>query len=150
MSEQSKKCSNCKELKPLSEFHKNKWKKDGYSHNCRPCCKALKHRYYHKDVELSRKKQRERLKDPEYAEANRARSKKWYYEHKEQAIAKAKVWAQNHPELVKAKSKKWRETHKQLAKVRAKQWYEKKKQEMEEAWQSRLAKQGWKTNDTEA
>lgn len=32
-------CSRCKNIKPESEFYKNKSKEDGYSHNCKECGK---------------------------------------------------------------------------------------------------------------
>lgn len=35
-----KKCSHCKEIKPLSEFSKTKTNKDGLSYLCRPCNRA--------------------------------------------------------------------------------------------------------------
>lgn len=40
-----KKCAICKELKPLSEFNKNKRKKDGLSTDCRECVKVYLEEY---------------------------------------------------------------------------------------------------------
>jgi len=39
----NKKCSRCKELKDISNFWKNRSRKDGYAHECKSCIKKLKH-----------------------------------------------------------------------------------------------------------
>lgn len=41
-----KTCTFCKEVKPLSEFNKNKAKKDGLQNKCRPCSQAKFKEYY--------------------------------------------------------------------------------------------------------
>jgi len=33
----SKRCSHCKEIKPLSKFYKNRQKKDGHEYQCKDC-----------------------------------------------------------------------------------------------------------------
>jgi hypothetical protein len=65
----SKPCTTCKVEKPLSEFHKNKGRKDGYGYQCKTCKaaerktrrpleNALKRKQYWSNIE----KERERLK----------------------------------------------------------------------------------------
>lgn len=39
-------CSKCREEKPLSEFRKDKTKKDGYYSSCKKCCKG----FYQKNI----------------------------------------------------------------------------------------------------
>lgn len=34
----TKMCCRCRVTKPLSDFSKNKWRKNGLNHNCRSCC----------------------------------------------------------------------------------------------------------------
>lgn len=41
-----KTCHNCKTEKPLSEFNKNKAKKDGLSATCRECMKTFRKKHY--------------------------------------------------------------------------------------------------------
>ena len=44
-------CSLCKISKPFSDFFKNKWHKDGYSHDCKICKTARNKQYYLKNKE---------------------------------------------------------------------------------------------------
>jgi hypothetical protein len=41
-----KKCSDCKEIKAVTEFNKNKAKKDGYGSKCRDCMKIYRKAHY--------------------------------------------------------------------------------------------------------
>ena len=66
----SKKCTKCGELKPLSEYFKNIRALDGLSHHCKLCQKETYAKYYasHRKEGLSR-------------------SKKYYMEHREEKTA---------------------------------------------------------------
>jgi hypothetical protein len=46
-----KKCTSCKDDKFLSDFNKNKSKKDGYNNICRVCSNKRSKKYYHDNVE---------------------------------------------------------------------------------------------------
>jgi hypothetical protein len=52
---ETKKCCNCKELKILSEFNKNKAKKDGYNTICRVCSNLRSKKYYEDNVDHHKK-----------------------------------------------------------------------------------------------
>ena len=41
-----KRCPRCGETKPLSEFHKNKLRRDGVQVYCKPCRAVIDHGYY--------------------------------------------------------------------------------------------------------
>ena len=43
--EELKRCSRCKELKPVAEFHKDSYRKDGLAVHCRSCTKERNRRY---------------------------------------------------------------------------------------------------------
>lgn len=45
-----KRCSGCGEVKPLSEFHKNKGRKDGVNSYCKPCRAVIDHKRYEAKV----------------------------------------------------------------------------------------------------
>ena len=55
-----KKCVVCKQLKELSEFNKNRTRKDGLQTKCRECSKVLykKHKYRNPDYYVKRNKRR--------------------------------------------------------------------------------------------
>lgn len=84
-----KSCSECKAEKPLSEFYKDKAKKDGASSRCKPCSKEYGRRYYEKNSELLRKYSRE-----------------WYKENRERACAKNLANYYKNIDIRKAKRKK--------------------------------------------
>ena len=41
-----KECTRCKHVKPISEFNKNKSKKDGHNNLCRLCSNVNSKHYY--------------------------------------------------------------------------------------------------------
>lgn len=45
----TKRCSTCKEIKPLSEFHKNKSTKDGLQKSCKNCMKKVRAKHKEKN-----------------------------------------------------------------------------------------------------
>ena len=40
-----KKCTKCKEIKPLNEFYKQSKSKDGYAYQCKDCRRIMKRKY---------------------------------------------------------------------------------------------------------
>lgn len=117
-------CTKCKKTKPISEFHKQKKAKDGYSYWCKECMKE-----YNKKYNQSHKKQRQ-----EYLEKNKEQIKKrsqkygkiYYQNHKQEIknynkIQKKKYY-QEHKEEIKKKVKKYREENKDKIDKKHKQW----------------------------
>jgi 5-methylcytosine-specific restriction endonuclease McrA len=51
-----KRCAMCKELLPVTEFHKNKARKDGLDTRCKECSKLHRKQQYHKDPEKEKAK----------------------------------------------------------------------------------------------
>ena len=51
-----KRCGQCGEIKPLTEFNRSSKDKDGYQWKCRACYKAYNKSRYTYDIELSRTK----------------------------------------------------------------------------------------------
>ena len=87
-----KKCSKCGEVKPLSEFSKDKYAKDGFVYQCKSCVKA-----YH---EASK-------------EILKAKNKAYYEGNREKIKAKRKAYYEVNKEIVKAKNKAYYEANKQ-------------------------------------
>ncbi len=46
----TKRCSRCKQIKPISEFHKNRAQKDGYRNHCKNCVKCYQQSEKGKEV----------------------------------------------------------------------------------------------------
>jgi hypothetical protein len=70
-------CTVCKQLKPLSEFYRERRRPDGYGYRCKPCHSATVSAKYHERLERSRKLRRERYhRNRESERASNARSRK--------------------------------------------------------------------------
>ena len=85
-------CTKCKVERELSEFDRDKYKKDGLSSSCKECRKA--YRSTHK-------------------EAIKACSKTYYTDHK----AERKAYLDSHKEEIKASKKAYYEDHKEEIKA---------------------------------
>jgi hypothetical protein len=53
-----KQCSKCKEVKSVSEFHKNRKIKSGYASACKPCVASYTKEFYHNNLEHHKLKAR--------------------------------------------------------------------------------------------
>lgn len=89
-----KTCSKCREVKPISEFHKNKSHKDDHANQCKNCRIEEKKRYRENNLERIRERDRTyRKNNPEkeinWRENNRENIKKYnriYYENNSEEI----------------------------------------------------------------
>lgn len=83
-----KKCSKCKLLKPISEFHKDKYKKDGLTCWCKDCKRKYGRKYHKKNkLEICRKASIYfQLHKKEKQVYDRIRDKKRYIEFKKLLI----------------------------------------------------------------
>lgn len=65
-----KRCSKCKELKPISEFAVNKTKKDGHASDCKACRKLYRDKHYqeHKDYYKTKVAEYKKKKAAEFEE----------------------------------------------------------------------------------
>jgi hypothetical protein len=59
--QESKKCSRCQQVKPLSEFNRATKSKDGYQWHCNACRKLHNKARYKYDLEVNRSKNLKRL-----------------------------------------------------------------------------------------
>lgn len=88
----TKRCSACKETKPVSEFCKRRDSKDGLNASCKPC-KSEKDRRYR---EANREKVAE--KGRRYYEANKEKiaeyRRRWYEANRERVIERSRSWSE--------------------------------------------------------
>lgn len=133
-----KTCSECRALKPLDDFHRNKARSDGRQSRCKACVKrydqarqardrdrrnAQSAAYYAANRERINERYRERRKnDPEWAEVERARSKAYYEGHRAEALENSKRWRKANPERYAEHQRRWRarnpEKVRELSRVR--------------------------------
>src|SRR5690606_25348938 len=115
-----KTCSKCKNLKPYSDFHKDKSRKDGCQRTCRPCVAAM-------DAER-RKNNADHLNrlNKAWRENNKERRKeylkKWEEENKEKIIAYRKEYYHKNRERLLAENKKYRDENKEKEAKRNDDW----------------------------
>ena len=89
-----KTCCKCKEERPRTEFNKNKSKPDGLNNYCKPCMKSYKRAWQSQEDVKERHKlqQREKRKNPEYAEAQRQVCRNYHAKNKEQIRSRQKQY----------------------------------------------------------
>ena len=113
---EQKRCSNCGELKPLSEFHKHRGRKDGLRSQCKTCCLAYATRYREANrEELAAFHRRYREAHPEKCAAS---DKRWYEANRERDATKHKRWVKANREKEEG-YRQQRRAHKLVATVEA-------------------------------
>ncbi|MEN6507399.1 MAG: hypothetical protein ABFD63_01190 [Smithella sp.] len=117
---ENKKCTKCEELKPLSEFHKSKYKRDGLVAHCKTCVKE-KHAVYYIN-----NKEKLKIQHEKYYEENKNHllelGRERYQENREKIIEQTKIWHQKHPEKAKAAVVKWRTNNREKQCQATKNW----------------------------
>lgn len=86
-----KKCSTCKQVKPVSEFYKRTDRKDKYSSRCKNCHAQAVKKWQENNVDY-------------FKEIN----KRWKQTHPEQHAQHNKKWASKNQDKVQAMNKDWR------------------------------------------
>lgn len=85
-----KKCCRCKEIKPLTDFYKDKNRKSGYTNECKSCRKVAQQRWQKANPEKTREQAR-----------------KWRKANPEKFSNIQKAWRALRPEKVKENFQKW-------------------------------------------
>lgn len=89
-----KKCTVCKEVKPMSEFYKDSRCRDGCYTKCKKCHAAAVKKWQANNI-------------AKFKELN----KNWKRAHKKQRAEKSREWAMAHPELSHERGKRSREKY---------------------------------------
>lgn len=114
-----KKCSKCKIEKELSDFNKNKVRKDGLQSYCKGCKKEYKGQWYKANKE----------KITEYIQDN----KEYYKEY-------SKKWRQANKEKIKERDKQYLEANKEKRKESQRRWQQANKEKLKEYRQANKEK----------
>lgn len=109
-----KTCTQCKQAKPLSEFHKRKASPDGLQPICKECKRQNDKEYYRNNSE--------RIKQ---------RIAKYRSKHIEECRAAYADWYQRNKEAVKARSRAWHHANKEKAAAYHKEYYRNNKSRLD-------------------
>lgn len=111
-----KKCSCCKQHKPLSDFTKSKSNKDGFGIYCFPCRKDKKKAEYlrNRDKYLARS-EKQRKENPENVSEIK---KQCYLKKLDQYKQKQRRYYEENRDAVLAQARRYRETNKKLIRER--------------------------------
>ena len=94
-----KRCSVCKNTKPIDEFYKDKQRLSGYSPRCKKCHYQLGVRTRKNNIV------KYRLREKAYRQANKEkikiRTKNWAIKNKDKVNQKSKEWQRKNPEKVR-------------------------------------------------
>ena len=104
-----KRCIKCKEEKPLEEFYKHKWSKNGRRNHCKECSKQY------------RDNNREKISE---------RGKQYRDNNKEKIREKNKRYRENNKEKIREIKKQYRENNKGKIREVNKQYYENNKEKI--------------------
>ena len=115
-----KRCSKCKQTKPLSEFYKDKSRKDGYSWACKECIKARSKCW--REVNPEKHKANNKAYYRENKELIKARTKAWYKENKDKVPARAKAYRKKNIKTLKVKRKAYYHANREEAIIKSNTW----------------------------
>lgn len=101
-------CTKCKQEKELTEFPKDKTKKDGYDVYCKICkCERIKQIYYkNPEKEISKRKQINQDNKDKYYQT--------YLKNKVQRDKTSQIYRENNKDLIKLKQKEYIRNNKEL------------------------------------
>lgn len=115
---ETKRCSKCKKIKPLSEFYKDRSKKDGLQHRCKICLKIfISHYQKTKKGKATKKRYRQTDKGKAYykrymkTEKGKAAQKRYQQSEKGKRLALRRIKKYNQTEKGKLSRKRARQRY---------------------------------------
>lgn len=131
----TKRCSTCKEIKPLAEFGKHSAYRDGLKYSCRVCINRGSAKWARENRETCRVRKANWCKaNPEkhsascakWYQANsdkvRENSAKWYLDNPQKARETRAKWAKENPEIKRAMAAKHRSENPEKHRARYENW----------------------------
>jgi|BioPla2DNA2_1021312.scaffolds.fasta_scaffold46761_2 hypothetical protein len=120
-----KRCPKCGEVKPLCEFHKDKYKKDGHKSRCADCCRKDRVEWRKKNLEKALQQERECYRRNK--EKCLMRSKRWQEENMERVRQLDRERYERDREKRIRASCEWSKKNREYVNERVRQWYERTK-----------------------
>lgn len=105
----TKQCSKCKEVKPVTEFSKDKSNKDGLHSYCKSCVSQYQKEWYKNNKETVHQNWKKWIARGDNKEKKAKYDKEYHKTHKEKVSAKAKQWRETNKEKIYQYKKKRRE-----------------------------------------
>jgi HNH endonuclease len=103
VSVETKRCTNCDQMKPAADFARNRGNRDGLFSWCKECWREHDKAYYAANTEKCREKSRTwRIKNPERWRETYGR---YWRSHRPQVYAKNQRYRERHPDRVRAQKK---------------------------------------------
>ncbi len=99
-------CTKCGVEKPLTEFHSDKQKKDGYASACKPCKLTQNRPWKSNNPEKARELNKRWAENNPEKDAESKR--KWELANKDAVLARQKRWQELNREKVRAKASAWK------------------------------------------
>lgn len=102
-----KKCSKCGNIKETTEFHKDKYKKDGLRTDCKECSNVSRRRYYNnnRDLEIKRR--------ASWCSNNKNKRKEYYKENKENISKYTKKYREKNKNKVREYNRSYNKKRKE-------------------------------------
>ena len=104
--DKKKKCSQCDNVKPLSEFYKKTARKDGHRSECKVCEKR-----YYEENKVARAEYRKRYNEKNKV-ARAEKAKRYYEKNKEAIIEQRKRHYEKNKEAIEERNKRYYEENK--------------------------------------
>lgn len=122
----TKRCSRCKEIKPKSEFGKNRNKKDGLSSYCKKCNSKYRKEWTKNNPEY----RKEYYKNN--SEKFRQYSKKYLENNQEKERERKRRWAEKNPDKVRENNRKWQKKNPEKRRESNKEYHQKNPEKVKE------------------
>jgi hypothetical protein len=144
-----KRCSTCKETKPVTEFVRNRYRPDGLQNSCKVCTREHNRRNREKypekklaEVDRWRKANPDKVRgyNRRWKEANPERHREitriWYAANPEKARETARRWKEANPERTQDLRRRWREENPEKHREHNRRWRE-KNPDQERLWREK-------------
>lgn len=108
MTDPTKRCTHCKQIKPLSEFGKHKSQPDGYHYQCKECSNGMARAIYRTEKGRARKLAENRRSKQKHKEKRNAESREYNRLHWDRLREIQKKDRKNNPDRIRAKNNRRR------------------------------------------